>query len=1575
MSLQKKLIKRPRHVKVHKTPFIRLRQQLERRDLILNERREYTANLFVLQPYHLEDGIPLELVPLRGVFMDTLVRNDAFFSRNFIAQFQNINQVDKYQFISSVINEVYKNMTFAREDRSEMYAYFRGILMTSLEIGIASLRYRNIYDRIIYPGRRGNMPEYAINPNIFLFHNFDFNERDNIYQYQYNEPFYFNMSWNEQISPLIELDHVMVYFLIDKIFSLYLSIFHRHPNLNPFYLDRYNFQITIEGEQPFVAFTIQAQKTITNPVHFSQDLGYNQYHQNPLLFYNRHRGVQLQPNFQNTLISHYDANITTNPKAIAYFYYLAYNSVKTLLDKIYQHLRRSHRSERYGGEEGVNIGMDSLYRSLNADNSPFAITDMNITISKTYMRKSEKTFLQEIFQGLFLKDSYTLKVFSNHLIEEQLLPFHIRTLKHCVLRSILISEMIILGEKKTKEATSKVIENFLTYLPQRIRNSNCNNGELCPLLQSSNHINTFHPSDLEFLLKHYFQYHSRYNIQPLKIIRYHITLNPERYDRIITPSETIVHGPWRETNPILYFITTTSHIIPLIPQIEKFDKAHLYLHIGVDLFLNEKIIPYRKGYIEINNESEEINEEEKNLNNPTLAEREKKSLIVAYDIETINQNSRNDGLDGEVIPFVIAVTSKLGNKTFVGDNCFQLFFTYLKNKIFAIYDLVYLYAHNGSGFDHRMLLMDYLRHFNDNRVYHTNFKLKNNRLIIFQFLILYPKQGNVKTTFICRDTFLFFPIGLERLAASMGLKGKKDPTIFEDYTSLGDLYENNNRTLFHGIIDYCLQDAVLLYQIIFAMRKYYGLIADVIYQEEPGIHGMLPIENFMGLTTYAKALFFTPPFYNLENFPIYTTSLFVDEMLRQAYTGGRVEALYQGIVKVGDTFPSPLLSEVKDIRENPLKIEDFDYCNPETLNKNRYLTLGYLDLQVLTCIEKDADSEYPSAMAHNLLPYGPSTIETTDFRNRDELMSNHYVWAEEVTLILPRTDNLFPPLPVKQKINANDKEKLIFAWYEVPTKVWITHVEWYGIFHLFHYPGARITKTHRRVYWKGNYQFRKFIIKAYQIKLSYKKKIIRNQNILIGLHGPQPNSIYSYIKNEEHKLLNLDEVEKRSKEKLATYKAIYDMSKAIVNITYGYWAIKTKSNDYSIVPDKDMRNIYNTFMDTHIIKYSKKLEGFRSLVIKYETLFLTSKRAIEISLFTARLSHFQLLCTMNDTRHNLIQNEICIINENQIKIKKEDIQYPFNYIKNDKTFQYNKETKTFINLKTQTILQTTGITYSPLSICLYTDTDSVKTSEVYSPYRNILPIEPLKIWNLEKELNATPFNQTLFSPTPKRDVNRSCFENHPTRGATPHLLGWSDEHAYSISSFIFLTLKVYCVVTIDGDITIKSKGINQRLRFLRKEYCLENGEFIIKLHTVRTLKWFNRARSVLKRRFGLISKEEYEEQVPLVIRKVKNITPITSTFFENGVSFLTPKQKHNLAYHLQERQIRPRKLTKHDFTYLSREYRGKLQTTTYQFSFPALSLFKENEVFTRDIRQKTYSFEINKGIVNDFHHVIPFVIS
>jgi len=175
----------------------------------------------------------------------------------------------------------------------------------------------------------------------------------------------------------------------------------------------------------------------------------------------------------------------------------------------------------------------------------------------------------------------------------------------------------------------------------------------------------------------------------------------------------------------------------------------------------------------------------------SLSTNEFNGIILALDIETLTST---DGLIfGNQKPYLIQLWGGSDDLdyTFWGiDNCINRFVEWLPT-LFEIDKEIYIFAHNGSKFDYKFLLSEFM-----NR-YTVEIVGDHNKITMFKIRNIY-----------FMDFFLFFPTSLNNLSKSwIGCE-----KIEFDHTKI--TLDNYNTEYKELAIEYCKMDCILLFRIV-----------------------------------------------------------------------------------------------------------------------------------------------------------------------------------------------------------------------------------------------------------------------------------------------------------------------------------------------------------------------------------------------------------------------------------------------------------------------------------------------------------------------------------------------------------------------------------------------------------------------------------------------------------------------------------------------------------------------------------------------------------------------------------------
>ena len=232
---------------------------------------------------------------------------------------------------------------------------------------------------------------------------------------------------------------------------------------------------------------------------------------------------------------------------------------------------------------------------------------------------------------------------------------------------------------------------------------------------------------------------------------------------------------------------------------------------------------------------------------------------------------------------------------------------------------VYLYAHNGSGFDIMFILRELLIERDADSDMPWEVVLSDCMELNSKFIkVVLRHKHHTKVKLHFMDSMCLLPGSLEKLAKSFSVKHLKDTF---DHSSVRpdnveDLWENSN------LQRYLQHDVLSLLEILL---KFGEGVADS-YQ--------LPLWQSLTAASLAKAVFLSK-FYD-PNHRLFYGAKEISEVLRSGYFGGRVELFQRGVIKgplhyydMTSMYPSMLLEHPSPVGK-PRYVEGTQLLDHET---------------------------------------------------------------------------------------------------------------------------------------------------------------------------------------------------------------------------------------------------------------------------------------------------------------------------------------------------------------------------------------------------------------------------------------------------------------------------------------------------------------------------------------------------------------------------------------------------------------------------------------------------------------------
>lgn len=419
-------------------------------------------------------------------------------------------------------------------------------------------------------------------------------------------------------------------------------------------------------------------------------------------------------------------------------------------------------------------------------------------------------------------------------------------------------------------------------------------------------------------------------------------------------------------------------------------------------------------------------------------EERKRPIVGTYDIETVASKA--------IEPYAVGLFTEDDKNycCFSGPKCLKAFFNYLYKKGRNLK----LYAHNGGGFDAYILL----RYIVNNERWHID-KYLDSRGSLINLKVKAWKVSKGKNRVIRKPIIISFLDSMKLLSGSLDSLTKEFKVPHPKLTGEVDhslvtweyfIRETKNKQLEeHFYYEYLRHDVLGLYEVLVGFKD--SCVKSF---------GINPL-NLLTISSLSRKVFLAN-YYNEIEYPLLTPPVAIDEILRQAYHGGRVEAFKLGLIK------------------------------PE---KGVYYY--------------DVTSEYPFVMTKNL-PYGEhKRYEYLKVKELLKLLSeNKLSGVIQVTLKGGYKDNDdgLNIIPIKSG------GRLIFPYFSKPTDVWLTVEEFEYTFKLkknpykflliheaylyetapyYKYAIDKLAKGKRRAREKGNNSkaltFKKLINSAYGI--------------------------------------------------------------------------------------------------------------------------------------------------------------------------------------------------------------------------------------------------------------------------------------------------------------------------------------------------------------------------------------------------------------------------------------------------------------------------------------------------------------
>ncbi len=240
--------------------------------------------------------------------------------------------------------------------------------------------------------------------------------------------------------------------------------------------------------------------------------------------------------------------------------------------------------------------------------------------------------------------------------------------------------------------------------------------------------------------------------------------------------------------------------------------------------------------------------------------------------------------------------------------CFKFLNSSSKTKAFFIF-------HNLGKFDSLFLLNYCSKYYNDK----IDIIIRDN--IIYEIILTY---NNKKIIF--RDSYLLFPVSLEKMSLLFNLKHKKDI----NWNHLSNLEDFNSKDFVESLKKYCLNDTYVL-------REAFNLYIQLMSKK-------FQINLLNNLTLSSLSLkIFRLHYYDYKNSPIANLNNNFDLFIRKAFKGGVVEVYRPCLINGYHYDVNSLYPYVMSNNDMPIKSPKFIEIN-SNFNINNFF--GFLEVEV-----------------------------------------------------------------------------------------------------------------------------------------------------------------------------------------------------------------------------------------------------------------------------------------------------------------------------------------------------------------------------------------------------------------------------------------------------------------------------------------------------------------------------------------------------------------------------------------------------------------------------------------------------
>ncbi len=242
------------------------------------------------------------------------------------------------------------------------------------------------------------------------------------------------------------------------------------------------------------------------------------------------------------------------------------------------------------------------------------------------------------------------------------------------------------------------------------------------------------------------------------------------------------------------------------------------------------------------------------------------------------------------------------------DLCFNFLNSSFKTKAFFIF-------HNLGKFDSLFLLNYCSKYYNEK----IDIIIRDN--IIYEIILTY---NNKKIIF--RDSYLLFPVSLEKMSLLFNLKYKKDI----NWNHLSNIEDFNSKNFVESLKEYCLNDTYVL-------REAFNLYIQLISKK-------FQLNLLDNLTLSSLSLkIFRLHYYDYKNSPIDNLNNNFDLFIRKAFKGGVVEVYKPYLINGYHYDVNSLYPFVMSNNDMPIKSPKFIEIN-SNFNINNFF--GFLEVEV-----------------------------------------------------------------------------------------------------------------------------------------------------------------------------------------------------------------------------------------------------------------------------------------------------------------------------------------------------------------------------------------------------------------------------------------------------------------------------------------------------------------------------------------------------------------------------------------------------------------------------------------------------